>query len=849
MYRRTNTTIAIALGTLLLVPSLTDPILAATPTKATAKPVVKPTTTSTIPPIALTAKSYVSMKEAQILATDKGNVFTYTISVFNRDARELQWINYWTKLKSKAGNNYTAKLVSTDKEKTKIAPQSSENFTFHAIVGPTTKLSDLMVEFIQWDFSAANYEKRRGIFKFPVNYSVTTPINKTKVVLANNTKLNTAVEKMSVSKDGNYFAVDITYALENIGYRNLTLPAYELSLRTNTGVLYPVQTEELKDLSIQPRDKKRVHLKASVPIKNSTKNLQLVVTQTDETDKITLPVASYWLPEPTTANLFAEPNQQRAFVAGTTTLTTKVKKLFITQTDRNQSVSVYFDMLNSGTNAYELPAYEYILQTRNGLQYPLTAANATEKMVVNPADHKELQLNANISKTVDLAGASLLLKSAKNDKGVNFVIAGYKLPQSSQNEVAINTELAYEADTRKYGFTLNALQRLPLGNEDVVAAEFTITNHDTRPLSVPTLSAHYILDGVKLDETKTKVIKLDQIVEIGPKDSAKVIVHTKIPYSSVGSNVKVALFEKENEEAKTGKLIGQFKSSGFTEIPVVAKGQTLTTETIGKRANYTVVDTKRYAGNTNDLIYMNLMVENLEKRSVELNKMTGFLRLANNEMLPISLSDYKTQITPNGKVLISAWANVPKTLQQSPTLILANNVAGTGEGAVDALIQANGFAADLTSAPTLNTSLKDMTIEPYKFSLSKFNTYLSVTNMAADGIKLDFIYDLEKKSEYEGVAESHQLLFELEDQGFDKFTFSKKVALGKPDDTGTTPGGNANETYLEVGKGLTKTIVLNDPEILNKIQKYEEIKINIYDVYQNHKSLVASKMLRWYTVE
>lgn len=821
--------ITLALGIILIIPQVPASVTAATYVK-----------TNIISPVTLTGKSYMGLKEAQILSTDKGNVFTFTVSVFNRDQKELQLIDYWTKVKTKTGNTYTARLISTDKSKTKIAPQSSENLTFYANVGTSVKLSDLIIDVIKWDFSTPNYERLKGSYKFSANYSSVTPIKKNKVVLLNNTKLSTSVDSMSVTKDGNYYAVDIAYSIENIGYRNVTLPEYEISLKTNTGVIYPIQTDELKDLSVQPRDKQQVHLKASIPIKNSLKQMQMLITLLEQTDKINLPIATYWVPD-AMSNMLTELNQKRKVTLTNTTLLTQASKVFVNQTDQQQNVTVYFNIENSGLKATVLPAYEFIIQTNSGLQYPLTS-NATENLTLNPKSSKQLQLSGSIAKSVNLNNAVLLLKSPKSDKNINYLIAGYKLPKSSLNEVGLGNELVYESKERKYSFAMKSIQRLPSGNDDTIAAEIRLTNKDAKSLSLPLLSGYFVIDGVKIDESKTKIYKMDQVLELGTNNNASLIVYAKIPYTTNGTKYKLVLFEKENEQATTGNLIGQFTSNGITDYTVVKKGESLIVDTIGKRASYKVQGSKVYDGKTTDLFYVNIVVENLEKRSSAINKLGGYLKLENNEMLPITLSNYKTQISPYGKVLISAWATIPKGLKGNPKLILGTGIAGIeGTENLDTIVNATAYETSVINDETINSTLNNISVEPYNLSMYKIYSTFSVSNMTVDGLKLDFVYDLEKKKEYEGIAENHQLMIEIVDQGFSKATFSKKITLGKVDD------GN-NQTYLEEGKELTKSIVITDPEIINKVQNTDRYQINIYDVFQDNKTLVASKILGWYTL-
>ena len=136
--------------------------------------------------------------------------------------------------------------------------------------------------------------------------------------------------------------------------------------------------------------------------------------------------------------------------------------------------------------------------------------------------------------------------------------------------------------------------------------------------------------------------------------------------------------------------------------------------------------------------------------------------------------------------------------------------------------------------------MKDVNIGGYKLSLTKTKAFLNATGTyTVEGLKLETEYTLKRDQQYEAVAGNHKIVVEFVNQDTNKLTFSKTFNLGS-----ATSGGT--DEVLKEGDNLPLKMVFNDTDIQSKLITNEKFKLNIYDMFQNSKLLIASKELQWF---
>ncbi|TXK85821.1 hypothetical protein [Paenibacillus sp. N3.4] len=246
--------------------------------------------------VAITGSSYFELKQIHVLPDQSGKLATFTVSIHNEGNSELQFIDYWVRLKSKSGKQFSARLLPADKDKNRVAPSSTTDLTFYATVDSSTNLQDLVVQFIKWDFSQSNFERVLGEVAVPETYTDVTPAGGTSVISIGGTDVNASIKKFVSNKNEKYHVPTVYVTLENAGNHAVTVPSYLFSIRTADGLLYPLEAKGLKDLKINPKESKEIQLSGSIPVAVSANGWQLAVAENIADLKLNVSVAAFQLP-------------------------------------------------------------------------------------------------------------------------------------------------------------------------------------------------------------------------------------------------------------------------------------------------------------------------------------------------------------------------------------------------------------------------------------------------------------------------------------------------------------------------------------------------------------------------
>jgi hypothetical protein len=254
--------------------------------------------TSDIPIVSLNSNSHVKLKDAAILSTGKNKIVKYTIEFYNGGNTNIDFIDYWARIKSSKGNNFSVKLLSSDVKKNSIAPDSVQNYTFFATVSNSVTLSDLTLELIKWDFSVPSFQSKIGEIQIPADYSFVVPASGTKELDVDGNTIITQIDNQTINHSGDYNVVNIAFSIKNNGSQSVTVPGYNYYVMTKDGLIYKLETTDLENKLIQPKFTKKINFNTTLPSEIDTKDMDLFITQTDEQTKVDVPVVFYKLPLP-----------------------------------------------------------------------------------------------------------------------------------------------------------------------------------------------------------------------------------------------------------------------------------------------------------------------------------------------------------------------------------------------------------------------------------------------------------------------------------------------------------------------------------------------------------------------
>ncbi|WP_127510145.1 hypothetical protein [Paenibacillus humicus] len=809
--------------------------------------------------VSLSATSRLSIRDAHFLMQDKGKVLAYTVMITNTASKSLDLSDYWLRVKSKSGKSFKSTVIEGDKEKTSVPANTSQYITYYAVIDSATKLNDLVFEVVKWDFSAANYERNLGKIAYPAQASDQIAAYQPGTMLYGSGKLKGAVKQAFITKDKDNGYVTINYLLENVGQQVIDLSKTVFNLQTQSLSVYNVSAVGLEGLAIQPRERKVITLRSTIPASVVSKPLSMVVSINDEASKVSLPTGVFSLPSLKT-QAPSEAGQPRVVYMDGQPVTTTAGQAFLNQSSGGQALSIDFSLTNTGTSSAATGAFDFFLVTKAGASYALTYTKE-ENASLLPGIAKTISLSGNVPSSVTIADSQLLMKSTATEKVKSYVIGAYSLQAASQ-EGGLGSAFSYN----DYSVQLKSINRMPNQDNDMLVANMSITNTSSVAKQIPVLGGYFMVNGVRIG-TEQKAVSLDQSVTLAPGATLEAIVSAEIPYST--SIQQISFVSTEPAADKPGKMLYQFTGQQLSEIKTSTIGTPYVIDGTGQKSSISIKRTAIYKSDAAQTFYTELEAVNKEARTAQIASIGGYLVDKNGLSVPIQFAELKDRISPEGKALLSAWAQLPRAFSgDSYQLVLGQTVGSTGSVAPPSTEQPSSggssgstgtanpstpITASVLAKPTAYTfigsaadetanSLKDLKIGGYSLSLTKTALFLNAKDLyTVDGLRLQTTYSLQRDSQYEAIAGTHKLVVEVVNQDNNKTTVSKTFQIGAGVQGST-------DDILKEGQDIDFKIFFSDPDIQSKLQSNSKYRLNLYDVFQGSQIRIASKEYPWFII-
>lgn len=796
--------------------------------------------------VRLNATSTIIVRDAQYLMQDKGLIVAFTTTVTNNGDKTLDLMDYYVRLKS-GSKVYKAVVSTNDASVTTVAPNSSVNITYYATVDRSTKVTNLSFEIIKWDFAAANYERKLGTIRFPANASVKVPAYQAKTMVIGNSKLKGALKQYYVSQDQNGAYVTVSFLLENVGNSSAVLGMLGFALQTDSLSVFDVSAAELENVSLQPGERKIVTLRSTVPLTILGKSVSLIPYSKDETNKVSLAHSAFAIPALKAAGAVAAGASKTFFVNGNS-VNTKVGTAFLNVQDNQTEVEMDYTLKNVAGASMALPGLTFALRTKDNIEYPL-AYTKEENAVLLPQIEKSLSLSGTIAKSIDPKTTKLVVRTAATEKQASYVLGAYQLSSSSLSGT-IGSSYVHDSS---YKVELSSIGRSSQSDSDSLVADIKVTNTSSSSKSIPNLSGYFMINGVKVS-SEVKVAALDDSLNIAPKGTYNFVAYTDIPYSASLDKVTFVLTEKVDE--KTSKTLYQYSSQTLSTVPTYVPSQAYKIGSAGHKTAVNLVNSDIYLGDkASNYFYAELAALNEETRAASLSPLGAYIQDKNGLIVPVTVSQLKDKLLPGSKALLSASAQLPRNfdatsykLYVGQAIVETTSGSGTTTGSTttndtstaDAVIvKPVSYSLGSTGTVTPLTSFKDLRIAGYNLSLTNmFNTLALSGAYDITGVKFVFDYTLAQDESYDYIAAKHKLMFEFVDQDTAKTTYTKEIGFVSSD--------SAEDKVLTIGNAQAMSVEFADPDIQYKIQNYKDYVINIYDVYNGAKRLIATKTFTWY---
>jgi hypothetical protein len=511
---------------------------------------------TSIAKVNVTGNSYFELKKISLLPETSGKIAAFTITAHNEGSSEMMFIDYWVRLKSKSGNQFSARLLPQDKDKNLIAPGSSTDISFYAKVNDNTNLQDLVVQFIKWDFSEANFERIIGEVALPDSYTNVAPVDGYATMTVGGSDLHASIKKVVSNKNEKYHVPSVYVYLENAGANSVTLPAYVFSIRSSEGLMYPLEAKGVKDLVINPKEKKEIQLSGSIPIAVAHDNWQLVVTENNADLKMNLPLAFLQLPG-TSGQDGGSIGQEYSFTSKSGLYTTKLNALYRLPWEDDDILTADLTLSNKGDDSLPIPNLLGYFLLDGGAKVDAKLVNTSKVIGIDSKGGVTFQLAGKIPYTNKFSQVKLVLQEKESDT-VTTDLLEFSTLSELQAIPFLNQSETYTLDDagHKSQFLIREVNSYGGNTSDIFSAQIEATNLEKRFTSLSKMVANFRSpDGTifpaTIAESKEKV---------GPNGKAIITAWTTLPKGYSTANMNLVLGEAVTE--------GKLTEGGTSETPV-----------------------------------------------------------------------------------------------------------------------------------------------------------------------------------------------------------------------------------------------------------------------------------------
>jgi len=246
------------------------------------------------PAIGIGASATVALTNVNLIPGDESQILSFDLKYTNNGTRSLELLDYWTKVVSKSGVTYPVRAHPEDRSDGSLAPNSTTTVRYYSRVGNNLKLEDLRIQVIEFDLSLENFERTIGSFDLSPEISV-TPANTSRLFELKGTPIYSKVKEYFASEgsEDEESAIQATFVLFNNGRRAITVPNYRFYLKTEGGLLYPLDAVASDEgNNINPKSYKEYQLSGTISPGVSIKGAHLLLVQEIDTTNGRVEVAA-----------------------------------------------------------------------------------------------------------------------------------------------------------------------------------------------------------------------------------------------------------------------------------------------------------------------------------------------------------------------------------------------------------------------------------------------------------------------------------------------------------------------------------------------------------------------------
>ncbi|MEB3100059.1 hypothetical protein [Ferviditalea candida] len=634
--------------------------------------------------------------------------------------------------------------------------------------------------------------------------------------------------------------------IHNGGKEDISLSDYYIRVKSKAGIsYYPDLAPQDKNQKLIPAGSDRT-FQFYVSVDSTTKlsDLLFAAIQWDfSLDNFERVLGKIAVPK----NYSAETpwNRKQEISLNGASLTTWIQGIDLYRNDQYILPTINLYAENSGNLSAVLPSLQFYIRTSNGDIFPMDASGLQSGLIMPPATGAQVTISGTLPATVNQKGLQLLVSrtitttnsntgsssssssSQQSSSSTVLPIAIYQLKLDAKYPASKDNKYSFSTKDGTYSVQFDSLQRWPWNDQDLLTADFTLSNPTDHTLPIPQFTGKFQINHAVTVTAGT--VSTDSISTLQPGQKKRIQLQGKIGFGESLESVEIFLQNGLSD-------IMHLTLSQLSNTPEVKSGQSYTLNDVGASYSVTVSSKDTFAGDSDDIIAAKVDMQNLEKRTIPLTNLTAQFVAPDGSVFPAEITSITQKIIPQAKASLLVWGNFPKGYDASGLQVLLGESVTAGHstpsgGQPDAFTNAviYGLPDEHTE---VQSGLGQINLFPYTLNISNTNFPYFVYDKATNTFDLNFSfdYDFSKNSLVTANMDNRHVIVELLDGNGSQL-------LSQELDFVDTKSGNP---VLKLGSDTMK-LHATVSEISFNSSSYT---VNIYSEFQSgHKKLLAQQKL------
>lgn len=524
------------LSTIILTPSIGEAATISAPQPALPSGIVKP--------VYINKQAYVNVIDVNLSPSDSGKTVQYTLSFYNGSAKTINLLDYWFRLGTLTGESFALKLSAADSKKKNIAPKTTMFLHFYADVGSSTRLSDLILKVVRFDFSKTNYEASVGSFKFPAGFTGEVKPGSYKKMYVGNTVINSKLLQSTINSTDESHHIEVTMSFNNVGKQTVKLPKYKYILMTSEGFMYNAATTETADIELSPWNRKEIIVSVNIPIAVKNKGWKIILLEESGEEGKTLPSGVYQI-------LFSTGGNTTTATDNFTYSNTQGKYKFVLESVTRQPwedgdvLSSKIRIENQGTEPLSIPAIEGYFFFDNKVKVNFKRVISSSVVAIQPGSSIRFNAYVKVASNYQFGTAKVIINEKKEQSTVK---AGELQSSSFLAQLPVLSETASYEINRDGSKSIAAINRVAM-YEGQITKTFTvqvaIENLEKRTIAPVKLSGYFINENQEIFPATAIVGE----GKINPGSKSLVRFEGVFPKQASTANLKLIVGESVSDQA------------------------------------------------------------------------------------------------------------------------------------------------------------------------------------------------------------------------------------------------------------------------------------------------------------